>query len=77
MDLQSRVRWEQYTLAKEETFRRTHSEESPWNVIKGNDKRRARLNCMHHLCALPPPAPAPAPAPAVLLPVRADLGLTW
>ncbi len=49
MDLQSRVRWEEYTKAKEETFARTNIPESPWFIVEGNDKKRARLNCIHHL----------------------------
>ncbi len=49
MDLQSRVRWEEYTKAKEEMFARTNIPEAPWFIIKGNDKKRARLNCMAHL----------------------------
>jgi polyphosphate kinase 2 len=49
MDLQSRVRWEEYTKAKEETFRRTNIPEAPWYVVEGDDKKRARLNCIHHL----------------------------
>ena len=49
MDLQSRVRWEAYTKAKEETFERTNIPEAPWHIVEGNDKKRARLNCIHHL----------------------------
>ena len=49
MDLQSRVRWEQYTKAKEEMFQRTNFPDSPWYVVAANDKKRARLNCIHHL----------------------------
>lgn len=49
MDLQSRVRWEDYTKAKEEMFARTHIPEAPWFIVEGNDKKRARLNCIHHL----------------------------
>ena len=49
MDLQSRVRWEDYTKAKEEMFARTNIPESPWFVVEGNDKKRARLNCIDHL----------------------------
>ncbi len=48
MDLQSRVRWEQYTKAKEEMFKRTNFPDSPWYVVPANDKKRARLNCIHH-----------------------------
>lgn len=49
MDLESRRRWEDYTVAKEEMLERTHIPESPWWVIEGDDKKRARLNCIHHL----------------------------
>jgi len=49
MDLQSRIRWEQYTRAKEEMFERTNIPEAPWYIVEANDKKRARLNCMHHL----------------------------
>ena len=49
MDLQARVRWEQYTKAKEEMFERTSSAEAPWYIVEGNDKRRERLNCMAHI----------------------------
>ena len=54
MDLQSRVRWEEYTKAKEEMFSRTNIPEAPWFIIKGNDKKRARLNCMSHLLGMVP-----------------------
>ena len=49
MDLQSRARWESYTKAKEQTFARTNIPEAPWYIVQGNDKKRARLNCIHHL----------------------------
>jgi polyphosphate kinase len=51
MDLESRRRWEQYTKAKEEMLARTHSEHAPWWIVEADDKRRARLNCIHHLLA--------------------------
>jgi len=54
MDLQSRVRWEQYTKAKEEMFERTSIAEAPWYIVEGNDKKRARLNCIDHLLSLFP-----------------------
>ncbi|MEL1263150.1 polyphosphate kinase 2 [Pseudoxanthomonas putridarboris] len=54
MDLESRRRWEAYTKAKEEMLERTHIPEAPWWVVDGNDKKRARLNCIHHLlCQVP------------------------
>jgi polyphosphate kinase 2 len=49
MDLESRRRWEDYTEAKEEMLERTNTPEARWYIVEGNDKRRARLNCMHHL----------------------------
>ena len=49
MDLQSRVRWEAYTRVKEEMLERTNIDEAPWSIVEGNDKKRARLNCIHHL----------------------------
>ena len=49
MDLESRRRWEEYTKAKEEMLERTHIPEACWWVVEGNDKKKARLNCIHHL----------------------------
>jgi polyphosphate kinase 2 len=54
MDLQSRVRWEQYTQAKEDMFARTSIPEAPWHIVEGNDKKRARLNLVAHLLSLVP-----------------------
>lgn len=59
MDLQSRVRWEDYTKAKEEMFARTNIPEAPWYIVEGNDKRRARLNCIDHLLGQFPYEPVP------------------
>ncbi|MEK9734374.1 MAG: polyphosphate kinase 2 [Paracoccaceae bacterium] len=49
MDLEARVRWEQYTKAKEEMFARTNIPEAPWYIVEGNDKKRERLNCIEHI----------------------------
>lgn len=49
MDLESRRRWEDYTKAKEVMFERTHIPEAPWWVVEGDDKKKARLNCINHL----------------------------
>ena len=49
MDLESRRRWEDYTKAKEIMLERTHIPEAPWWVVQAVDKKKARLNCMHHL----------------------------
>jgi polyphosphate kinase 2 len=49
MDVESRRRWEAYTKAKEIMLERTHIPEAPWWVVQGVDKKKARLNCIHHL----------------------------
>lgn len=49
MDLESRRRWEDYTKAKEEMIQRTHIPEARWWIVEGDDKKRARLNCLNHL----------------------------
>ncbi|HKO91870.1 MAG TPA: polyphosphate kinase 2 [Polyangiaceae bacterium] len=59
MDLQSRVRWEDYTRAKEEMLERTHIREAPWFIVEGNDKKRARLNTIDHLLRQLPYAEVP------------------
>lgn len=48
MDLESLDRWDDYTLAKEETFRRTDTDHAPWITIKSNDKKRARINALRY-----------------------------
>ncbi len=45
-DLASLDRWEDYTAAKEEMFRRTDKKHAPWTIIRSNDKKRARINAM-------------------------------
>lgn len=59
MDLQSRVRWEDYTRAKEDMLLRTNIPEAPWFIVEGNDKKRARLNCIDHLLQQIPYEPVP------------------
>lgn len=49
MDLESRRRWEAYTKAKERMIDRTHIPEARWWIVEADDKKRARLNCIHHL----------------------------
>lgn len=68
MDLQSRVRWEHYTKAKEDMFERTNIPEAPWYILEGNDKKRARLNCIAHLLSRIPYEEVPHDA--IVLPER-------
>ncbi len=49
MDLESRIRWEDYTRAKEDMILRTNIDEAPWWIVEANDKKQARLNCIDHL----------------------------
>jgi len=48
-DLKGRDRWEEFSRAKDEMFKYTDTKESPWWVVEGDVKKRARLNCIHHL----------------------------
>ncbi len=48
-DLESLTRWEEYSRAKDEMFVHTDIPEARWNVVESDDKRRARINMMHHL----------------------------
>ncbi|GGF68176.1 hypothetical protein GCM10011402_20740 [Paracoccus acridae] len=59
MDLESRVRWEAYTKAKEDMLEHTNIPEAPWYIVPANDKKRARLNCMSHLLSIIPYAEVP------------------
>ena len=68
MDLESRRRWESYTKAKETMLERTHISEAPWWVVQAVDKKRARLNCIHHLLSLMPYEDIPRQS--VALPAR-------
>ncbi len=52
MDIESRNRWVEYSKAKDEMFSYTDTKISPWYVVEADDKRRARLNCIHHLLSL-------------------------
>ena len=49
IDLMSREKWYEYSLARDETFAHTNIEEAPWHIVHADDKKTARLNCIHHL----------------------------
>ena len=72
MDLQSRDRWVEYSMAKDAMFAHTNIPEAPWFTVEADDKKRARLNCISHILSkvpyvdmtpepldLPPRQPAP------------------
>ena len=54
MDLESRRRWVEYSKAKDEMFACTDIKQAPWFVVNADNKRRARLNCIHHLLSMIP-----------------------
>ncbi|QSB20598.1 polyphosphate kinase 2 [Pseudomonas sp. 15A4] len=68
MDLESRRRWEDYTNAKEEMLTRSHTDVAPWWIVEADDKKRARLNCIHHLLEQIPRGDTETPQ--VVLPER-------
>ncbi len=54
MDLKSREKWIEYSKAKDEMFEYTDTKISPWYVVDADDKKKARLNTIHHLLSLIP-----------------------
>jgi polyphosphate kinase len=48
-DLSSRSRWFEYSRARDMMFEATNTEYAPWYIVRSDDKRRARLNCIRHL----------------------------
>jgi polyphosphate kinase len=52
MDMESRARWVEYSKAKDEMFKYTDIKQAPWYVVPADNKRRARLNCIHHLLSM-------------------------
>ena len=71
MDLKSRERWVDYSKAKDNLFAHTDFRKSPWYVVKADDKRRARLNCIAHLLSIIPHKDL-TPAPVKLPPRQSD-----
>ena len=54
MDIESYRRWYDYSRARDMMLEATDSEHAPWYVVRSNDKRRARLNCISHILKLIP-----------------------
>ncbi|WP_372949590.1 polyphosphate kinase 2 [Mariniphaga sp.] len=54
MDLKSREMYVDYSKAKDEMFAYTDTKISPWYMVDADNKRRARLNCIHHLLSMIP-----------------------
>ncbi|HKE24448.1 MAG TPA: polyphosphate kinase 2 [Bryobacteraceae bacterium] len=54
MDLPSRSRWYEYSRARDKMLQATDTDLSPWYIVRSDDKKRARLNCIAHLLSLLP-----------------------
>jgi polyphosphate kinase 2 len=54
MDLPSRSKWFEYSRARDMMLDATDTEHAPWHILRSDDKRRARLNCLHHILGLIP-----------------------
>lgn len=52
MDMASREKWIEYSEAKDEMFKYTDIKQAPWFVVPADNKKRARLNCIHHLLSM-------------------------
>lgn len=52
MDLESRLKWVEYSKAKDTMFAHTDIKQAPWYVVDADNKKKARLNCIHHLLSL-------------------------
>jgi polyphosphate kinase len=73
MDLHSRLRWIEYSIAKDEMFKYTDIKQCPWWVVNSDDKKRARLNCISHLLSQVPYEDL-TPEPILLPPRQSDIG---
>jgi polyphosphate kinase 2 (PPK2 family) len=49
MDIESYKRWSDFSRARDLMFKATNSKHAPWRIVRSDDKRRARLNCIAHL----------------------------
>ena len=72
MDLESFRRWYDYSRARDKMLEATDTKYAPWHLIRSDDKRRARLNCISHLLGLIPYKKAPREK--IKLPKRSEKG---
>jgi polyphosphate kinase 2 len=49
MDIESYRRWYDYSRARDDMLRATHSKHAPWHIVRTDNKRQARLNCISHI----------------------------
>jgi polyphosphate kinase 2 len=72
MDIESWTRWYDYSRARDMMLEATDTEHAPWYVVRSDDKKRARLNCIAHLLSLIPYEQVPRKK--VILPKRSSKG---
>jgi len=72
MDLESYARWYAYSRARDLMLEATDTEDAPWYIVRSDDKRRARLNCISQLLSLIPYKDVPMEK--VKLPKRSQKG---
>jgi polyphosphate kinase 2 len=72
MDLPSRERWYEYSRARDMMLAATDTEHAPWYIVRSDNKRRGRLNCISHLLSMIPYNIMPRPK--VVLPKRSMSG---
>ena len=54
MDVESYARWYAYSRARDMMLEATDTKDAPWYIVRSDDKRRARLNCIAHLLKMIP-----------------------
>jgi len=72
MDVESRDKWVEYSMAKDKMFSFTDTKQCPWYVVHADDKKRARLNCIEHFLSLIPYEDL-TPKPFKLPPLKYDV----
>ena len=72
MDLPSRSKWFEYSRARDMMLKATDTKWAPWYILPSDDKKRARLNCIHHVLSLIPYKKVPREK--VKLPKRSNKG---
>ena len=70
IDKASLDKWDDYTEAKEAMFFYTDTKDAPWTVVKSNDKKRARINCMRHFLST---LDYPGKDPGIALPPQPEI----
>ena len=64
MDIESRSKWVEYSQAKDAMFAHTDTKQAPWRVVRADNKKAARLNCIRHLLSMIPYEDLTPAAPA-------------